>query len=290
MSYDQSSVNVRNASFDGAGASFSVYCYDSSVGKVENITAGVGVNSEVYAYDLSTVDIVNSTITLCGFAVQSTGTMSVTNGLLGGSYVNTTKWDSEPQSIYLNSIAVKGRDTLNVKSCNFNASVYVHNEADVQIEDTVFKYSSNGSVLLCVYDTSKVTAYNTSFQNVTVYAQSSVSLTNVTINQTLAVGGSATVSCTGTPSSPTTINAVSATSNFPNLANIEFNKCTVQKITGTHWIVFPGATEDIMRIILYYYAWNAFQPQLLSTNLALPMGIIGVALAIAVFFLAKRQT
>ena len=114
-------------------------------------------------------------------------------------------------------------------------------------------------------------------------------LTNVTINQTITIMGAVTLTLVGSPSATTTINTLEAASYFPDLANVSINQCSVTKITGTHWITSIVVVDYTLPFILYYGSFMMTQNLTTILNMGIPIGIVGVALAIAVYFLAKQS-
>jgi len=280
-------VFARYLNFSGANAGFWAYGYGLSVIEIDNVTSNMAP-VEIYSYDLSVVNIMNSNVTVCGYSVQSDGNMAVANGVLGGSYVNNTNWDTKPETVFLNSIAVVGGDNLTINDCNFNVSVFVHEDATANVQNTVFTYSSKG-VTFRVLNESWVTALNVSFQEVLMYDFSGGELTNVTIDQSITIRGAVTLTLVGSPTATTTINTLEAASYFPDLSNISINQCSVTKITGTHWITSIVVVDYTLPFILYYGSFMMTQNLTTILNMGIPIGIVGVALAIAVYFLAKQS-
>jgi len=241
----------------------------------------------VSSVSISVVSVGSSDITTLGFAVKSTGYVSLVDNQLGGSYVNLTTWDGSPRTVYLNSIAVISAHTASITHSDTNASVYLHDNADLTVRNTTF---ASISIVCCwVFDSATLSASNTTFQNVNILDQSSATMFNVTVRSKASVNGSATLSCSGSQAKPSAIDTLSATSYSPQTASVEIDNCTVTTLEDAYWLLVEVPPDYTPLLLVVYYSSNLSQSTPFYLTLGLPVGIIGVALAIAVFFLAKRR-
>ncbi|MFB0562316.1 MAG: hypothetical protein ACETWM_14020 [Candidatus Lokiarchaeia archaeon] len=293
--YDQSTLDVENVNFTGGGPGFRVSGYDSSVIDIVNVKA-TGTPTSFYSYDLSVMSISSSTITTIGYAIKSTGNMEVINDVIGGSYVITTTWDGVPVSApYPISIAVVGTHTATITNSTLSylgvSIVYLHNKANLNTQNSsigeVNTYDSTTlnaidttfEEPLRLYDTSKLSGTNTTFFSDTyMYNQSSAILSNTTAYM-FSIYDSASLSCTGNTSAPTTIVDIGAISNYPQMANVVIQNCTVTgAISGVNWIIQAAGLGYPLPLLFFYYASSQNQG---FFTLVLAGGILAAIVAVA---------
>ncbi|MHA1603311.1 MAG: hypothetical protein ACTSWF_01500 [Candidatus Freyarchaeota archaeon] len=281
---DQSELDAENISLTDGLNPFEVDSYDSSVVDVVNVTATSGATTEFYAYDLSVMTINSSDITTVGYSVKSNGAMSVTNGLLGGSYINTTTWNN-PKSlgtVTLNSIAIVGIHTATIVNTTLygGVHVYLHDNANLNTQNSTVPYCD-------LYDSSEFSGTNISLGYLSAYEWSTVSLFNVSLLGLLKVYDSATLNCSGSASAPSSLNTVESFSNYPQMTNIVINNCTVGTVRGVTWIPKLPVINYVFIIFYYlYYLYSSSQNQFFTLSLAVGGGvaaIIATAVAIALW-------
>lgn len=297
---DQSRLSVETLNFSGLLNGLVVNSYDSSGVTIANvITTGSLVGNSFNGYDLSIMTINSSTITNIGYAIKSTGDISILNGVISGSYIITTNWDTTPVNTpVLNSIAVVGTDTATITNSTINVQVFLHNRAHLNSQSSnfdsqIYMYdhstaSGTDSIFVVdvyMYDTSRISGTNTTFFSnyVHMYDRSSAGLSNITANG-FDIHNSATLTCTGSPSATSTIADLRGDSNYPQMANVNINNCTVTEIRGITWITTAGI--GILPLLFLYFT-STSQNELLFYGL-LAVGAIAV-IAVAIGIIWRRR-
>ncbi|MFB0560348.1 MAG: hypothetical protein ACETWM_03775, partial [Candidatus Lokiarchaeia archaeon] len=277
---DQSELNVKNLNL--TTHHIFVTSRGSSVVDIVNVTTTTGTANFV-GYDLSVMTINSSNITNVIYAVKSDGNFSVTNDVLNGDYVNLTTWNnpkSLPTSVKLWSIAVVGTDNLNITDSTIPNYVYLHDNANLITQNSDF-----GTIN--AYDSSTVSGMNTSF-NLDMFDQSSASVSNITAN--LYVYDSATLTCNGNESAPTSIQYVVVESNYPQMANVTINNCTVKYIQGETWIPpAPAPAPDYTLPLLLIPLYSSSQSQQFTLTLLAIGGATATVVAVAAWYLWRRR-
>ncbi|MFB0562995.1 MAG: hypothetical protein ACETWM_17490, partial [Candidatus Lokiarchaeia archaeon] len=306
-SYDSSVVHVENVTMSGSfPPALEIGSYDSSVVVVVNVTIVSPASSEFYGYDLSTMTINSSNITSVGYGVKSAGDFSVTGGVPSGAYTNTTTWN-DPKSlgtVTLSSIAVVGTDAVTITDSNLDANLYLHDNASLNIQNStiserVYVYDSSTVSgtnttfeYVYIYDQSSASLSNTTFQySIYIYDQSGASLSNVTVSSWVRVYDSAALTCTGTPAAPSTIYRVYAESNYPDMANVQINNCTVTDVHGATWITLqaPALGYIPLLLLLNYYFYSSSQSQQFTFTLLVLGGVVAAIVAAAAVILWRRR-
>jgi hypothetical protein len=235
-SHDSSIVNIENVNITAFTGIFFVYSWDSSVVDVVNATTYSFIPGNVFwSFDRSVMTITDSDITSLGYAVVSNGDMSVTNGELGGNYINTTTWIN-PKSlgqVALKSIAVVGTDELTITDSNISVYTYLHDNAKLNARN--ISTDTAAISVLCMYDTSTASATNTKFGQIKMFDRSSANLFNISAYN-VYIWDSTTLICNGSVRMKSTIEGVHAYSNTPQQSNVIIDKCMVTQIEGITWI------------------------------------------------------
>ncbi len=308
--YDQSTLDVENVNFTGVSSGFRVVSRDSSVVDIVNVSATGGAPASVYSYDLSVMNISSSTMTTIGYAVKSTGNMEVINDVIGGSYVKTTTWDGIPVSApYPISIAVVGTHTATITNSTLSSlgvtTVYLHNKANLNTQNSTINlvYTHDSTTLNAIdttfdetsrlYDTSTLSGTNITLpmnSNLRVCDQSSASLSNITsaIMSSIFVRDSATLTCTGNASAPSNLYSVSAQSNYPNMANVVINNCTVGGVTGSTWIPQAPILPPALPLLIFLQNFS-LQSQQFTFYLLVGGGIVAILAVAATIVLWRRR-
>jgi len=284
---DQSELDAENISLTDGLNSFEVDSYDSSVVDVVNVTATSGATTEFYAYDLSVMTINSSDITTVGYSVKSNGAMSVTNGLLGGSYIYTTTWIN-PKSlgtVTLNSIAIVGIHTATIVNTTLYGGVHVY------LHDNANLNTQNSTIVYCdLYDSSEFSGTNTTLGYLSAYEWSTVSLFNVSLLWLLKVYDFATLNCSGSASAPSSLNTVESVSNYPQMTNVVINNCTVGTVRGVTWIPKLPVINYLFIIYYFYYLYSSSQNQFFTLSLAVGGGAAAIVAAAVAIALWRRKT
>ncbi|WXG39572.1 MAG: hypothetical protein WED07_01850 [Candidatus Freyarchaeum deiterrae] len=225
--------------------------------------------------------------------------MSVVNGVLGGPWIYSTSWDYLGSGdATLNSLAVVGTNTATISGNLPSVNVYLHDHANLNTQNNTIASLINtyGSSQLSaknttflntidIYDFSKFSATNTATSIIYLHNQCSASLSNIT-GVIFSVYDSAMLTCTGNTSAPSTINSVIGISNYPNMANVIIQNCTVNTIMGETWI--PQAAGINLTPWLLYY--SSSQGQSSVSTLLLAGGAIAVVMvAVAAVVLLRHR-
>ncbi|MGQ9721356.1 MAG: hypothetical protein ACUVXA_08550 [Candidatus Jordarchaeum sp.] len=279
---DQSTLDLENVNLTGGGlGGFSVNSYDFSVVDIVNVQSNGWPMTTFFGYDLSVMNISSSGITYVYYAVRSTGDMAVTDDVPSGSYINTTIWDTTPVNPpTLNSIAVVDTHTATIYG-SLSASVFLHDKANLNTQNSTL---SEDVVLL---DFSTLSGTNTTFWDVEMYNQSNAILSNITADSFL-ICDSASLTCTGSTSAPTTIGGIEAISNYPHMVNVVIQNCTVTgTIEANTWIIQPTGLGYAIPLLFYYY-YSSSQNQGFFT-LSLTGVIVAAIVAVAGAILWRRR-
>jgi hypothetical protein len=280
---DQSSLDLENINVTGSG-DFSTFGGGSSLVNVVNVTATSPATTSFQDFDFSVMTIKSSNITNVFYAVKSNGAITVISGVLGGSYINLTTWDTVPTiPPILNCIAVVGTDTATITNTNLSSStVELYNSANLNtLNSTVY--------IVNMYDSSTASSSNSSLDYIEMYDQGSVSLSNITAYN-IYVQDSATLICTGNASAPSTLEFVDAESNLPQMVNVVIDNCTVTGVIyGFSWILQPQAAGvNFNPLLLLLYSFSSQGQGFTFTLLVAGVAIFVVVAVVGVVLLRRR--
>ncbi len=295
--FDQSTATVENLILNNS-SNCTVRSWDLSVVDIVNVTTTGSAESYFYSYDLSVMTINASITTNVGYAVKSNGTMLITEGMLEGSYINTTKWyDSTPENVILNSIAVIGDDTATITDSSISASVFIRNTGQLNVYNSTFiNESSFNPGYVIMQNSSTINSVNTTFQVIHMFDSSIANLSNITVSYVL-VYSSATMICNGSNTATSNLDSVKAIAHCPDYANITINNCTITTITSitdpmvniTSPRVEPPPSVSYYLPLSLYTLYSSSPNQTYINILSLVGVLIFTTLALAVLFKWKRR-
>ena len=276
--YGQSTLDIRNTNITGTSTNgLRVWSYDSSVVHILNVNYPVppsAANTTFVSHDLSVITINSSAVTNLGVAARSNGDMALTNDVLGGSYINTTTSDSAPTNpATLTSIAVVGTDTLTITNCSSSlVEVYVHDSAHLDTRNC----PPPTLQVITLYDSSTFSGTNVTLGYFYMYDRSSASLSNSStqILGQIYVYDSTSLTWSGNTSATSNIKyLVKVVSDFPQMANVVIDNCTVGIIMGVTWIIQAGGVDYTFLLLSFL---------LYSQSQGFPLLLAGAAIVVVV--------